>query len=167
VITAVLVDLYILLLNLVLEYSRSSRDREPWPESATCTKFSTEALKLQGCFLFIKVERYWYNGVPSPSLARPCILQLYFESGNMLPDSKYSCNIQGRAKLGLGTPLYQYRSTFINKKQPCNFRASVLNLVHVALSGHGSRSREERLYSSTKFSSSMYRSTSTAVITAV
>ena len=121
--------------------SRSSRDREPWPESAT--KFSTEALKLQGCFLFIKVERYWYNGVPSPSLARPCILQLYFESGNMLPDSKYSCNIQGRAKLGLGTPLYQYRSTFINKKQPCNFRASVLNLV--ALSGHGSRSREERL----------------------
>ena len=92
-----------------------------WKRTQICLP---EALKLQGCFLFIKVERYWYNGVPSPSLARPCILQLYFESGNMLPDSKYSCNIQGRAKLGLGTPLYQYRSTFINKKQPCNFRAS-------------------------------------------
>ena len=35
-----------------------------------------------------------------------------------------SAVIQGRAKLGVSTPLYQYRSTGINQKQPCNFRAS-------------------------------------------
>ena len=36
-----------------------------------------EALKLQGCFLFIKVQRYWYNGVSPPSLARPCITAVF------------------------------------------------------------------------------------------
>ena len=34
-------------------------------------------LKLQGCFLFIKVQRYWYNGVSPPSLARPCITAVF------------------------------------------------------------------------------------------
>ena len=73
--------------------------------------------------------------------------------------------IQGRAKLRVGTPSYQYRCTFINKKQPCNFRASVLNLV--ALSGHGSRYLPNQLNSTTKFSSSMYTGYETAVITVI
>ena len=34
-------------------------------------------LKLQGCFLFTKVQRYWYNGVSPPSLARPCITAVF------------------------------------------------------------------------------------------
>jgi hypothetical protein len=45
-----------------------------WKRTQICLP---EALKLQGCFLFIKVQRYWYNGVSPPSLARPCITAVF------------------------------------------------------------------------------------------
>jgi hypothetical protein len=67
-------------LNLVFSTRVQRRNRSMQASTPAWTHgmaADSLVLKLQGCFLFTKVQRYWYNGVSPPSLARPCITAVF------------------------------------------------------------------------------------------